>query len=283
VGWNGSNSGSSAVVKDGGRKPSAKAAPSFKKGIIAGLIVVVGAGIAAFIIGRGRSPSAPQANKAPKSTQIAEVTPQIVTQKVEEVVKPEPSKETPQQKAKRERSAKLKAMTPEQRLNYLYEEAKRMPIDLSASTNQAFRTGTEQAMSWIFTTRLGDPPPPLPVFSMRDDAHMAEIILASNPALETDSEKVKDAKFMVEQAKKELIEYIKQGGNVDEFMDYYRGQLILANQRWKDSQKEVMRVLREEPDIAADYVREVNKGLAEKGIKPVMVPTKYKESLGIED
>jgi len=88
MGWNGSNDGSSKV---GASVPLArKAAPSFKKGIIAGLIVIIGAGIAAFIIGRGGSPSRPQEAKKSATKQIAEVTPQIVTQKVEEVLTPPP-------------------------------------------------------------------------------------------------------------------------------------------------------------------------------------------------
>ena len=168
-------------------------------------------------------------------------------------------------------------------MQYLFEEAAKKPIDLTPSTNRIFKTGTEQVMSWIFTTELGAMPPPLPRIPIRDEAHMAEILMAKNPILEGDSEKAKEAKQMVELAKKELIKFIKEGGSVDEFFEYYRGELVQAHNEWKESQKSVLQVVREEPDLAADYIREVNDRLSAKGIRPVKLPPKLKEQLGIAD
>ena len=126
-------------------------------------------------------------------------------------------------------------------------------------------------------------PPPLPRISIRDEAHMAEILTAKNPAFETDSERAKEAKAMVELAKKELVKFIEEGGSVGEFFEFYRGELVQAHNEWQASQKSVMKVIREEPELAAEYIKEVNSRLGEKGIRPVRIPPKLKEQLGIED
>lgn len=281
MGWN----GSSAAVNTAASKPKKAAkkivagdsSPAFK-GIVTLLVVVVIAGLAYFCL-TNEEVKAKVKDKLPKKQKIAEVQPEIAEpQEVEEV-----HVETPEEIAKRERREKLRKMSPDERLNFLFEEAKAKPIDFNnVSTNRPFATGTEQVMSWIFTTTLGNMPPPLPRISIRDEAHLAEILMADNPALEGDSEKVKNAKEMVELAKKEAIEFVKQGGDVTEFLEYYRGELVQAHNEWQESQKSVMQVIREEPDIAAEYIEEVNAKLAEKGIKPVNIPPKFREQLGLD-
>ena len=155
------------------------------------------------------------------------------------------------------------------------------PIDLTPTTNRPFRTGIELSMARIFTTELGDPPPP--DFSMlvpiQDEAHLAEIILAGNPAIEGDSEAVKDAKKTVEAAKEELRKYIKEGGDASSFMQYYYGLLVQANQERQLAHKEVMNLIKTDPDIAEEFYYKVNERLAGKGIKPVHISSKLKERL----
>lgn len=271
--WNGSTNAGGASIP--ATRKTAKKSPSLVRGLVAGGAIVL-MGIIALYLVTGEKAD-PAANKK-ISTKIDEVKPDLV----ENVVKPESEKKKvdPDKAA---RMAKLRAMKPAERLEFLFEEAKKRPIDFTASTNRPFATGTEQVMSWIFTTRLGNMPPPLPRISIRDEAHMAEILLADNPVIEGDSDKVKDAKEMVELAKKECIEFVKKGGDVTEFLEYYRGELMQAHQEWQSSQKSVMQVIREEPEIAGDYIKEVNARLAEKGIKPVNVPPKFRQELGLDD
>lgn len=274
--WNGSGKeGTSAAPK----KPQQAREPlALGKGLIAGGIVVVIAVLAAIILlPRETQPKLKEA-PAEKTKAITEVKPAEVEPTPEPEVKPV-KKVDP---AKAARAAKLKAMTPEERLNFLFEEAKQKPIDFTTTTNRPFATGTEQVMSWIFNTRVGDMPPPLPRMSIRDEAHLAEILLADNPALEGDSERMKAAKEMVEIAKKEAIEFVKQGGDVQEFLEYYHGVLREAHQEWQASQKAVMQVIREDPEIAVEYIESVNSKLAEKGIKPVSIPPRFRQELGLE-
>ena len=255
-----------------------KGSLSKMRGVFAGLVVVVAAGVA-FLLLKPEEKKPVVKTEKPKAQVVKEVKPEH-PKPAPKVEKEERPKVDPEKAA---RIAKLKAMTPEERMEFLFEEAAKKPIDLTPSTNRVFKTGTEQVMSWIFTTELGAMPPPLPRISIRDEAHMAEILMAKNPAFETDSEKAKEAKAMVELAKKELIQFIKQGGSVDEFFEYYRGELVQAHNEWQASQKSVMKVIREEPELAAEYIKEVNSRLREKGIRPVRIPPKFKKELGLED
>lgn len=137
-------------------------------------------------------------------------------------------------------------------------------------------------MTWIFTTKPGDLPPPMPKISIHDELHMAEILIANNPIVEGDSESVKNAKEIVALAKKELRDYIKQGGEVEEFLEYYRGQLTQMHNEHVDAMKSVRQIINEDPDIAVEYLNQVNKRLEERGIKPVTLTRGQKARLGIE-
>lgn len=271
--WNGSNGASAPKQKP------VNGARAVSKGAIAGVIVVLGAAAALYFLMPASAPTPKASAPKEKSTAIAEVAPAEAGPAEVEVEEAPVKKIDPEKAA---RAAKLKAMSPEERLEFLFEEAKKKPIDFTTTTNRPFATGTEQVMSWIFTTRVGNMPPPMPKMSIRDEAHLAEILMADNPILEGDSENVQIAKEAVELAKKEAIEFVKQGGDVQEFLEYYRGVLVEAHQEWQASQKAVMQVIREEPELAADYIETVNKRLAEKGIKPVNIPPKFKEELGLE-
>lgn len=252
-------------------KPAAKS-PSMMKGVIVGAVAVV-VGVVCIFAFSGKSEK-PVEKGDKERGRIKEVTP-AAAPKAEEPV-------DPQEDAKRKRREMLKKMTPDQRADFLLAELKKKPIDLTPRTNQAFRTGTEQVMSWIFTSKLGDMPPPLPRLPVRDMLHMAEILIADNPELPTDSDKVKDAKQIVQEAKRELREYLKQGGEIEDFFSYYHNQLTQAHNEWRESNKAVIDACRNDPGIAQDFCKEVNKRLAEKGIKPVKLPVKLLEKQGIE-
>jgi len=273
--WNGSNNRSSTVGGDvsAPRKVGGDvSAPRFAKGIIAGLIVVIGAGLAAWWIGRPGT-SAPTTDKKPATKQIAEVTPQIVTQAVEEVAKPEPPKAKPKAKpAPKRNTPNLRdPKMSDERREALYEKTLAdMPI-VPESTNRVFRTGTEQVMGWIFTTDIGDRPPPLPQISDYDLVHMQEILNMENPVRDTDNERAADAKQTVDFAKKELKAYIEKGGDPEEFLQYYHDELQQAYQKRQDAQNQVMMLMKEDPDSALEYMDLVNKSLKEQGIKEVTI------------
>ena len=143
-----------------------------------------------------------------------------------------------------------------------------------------FSTGVEQVMGWIFTTELGDSPPPLPDLSAAERKRIVEILLAKNPVEEGDSEKSAEAKEMVSAAKRELMQYLKQGGDTDDFLAFYRNELVKAQEAREDAKRLVREMAREGDDeMTVQFLKEVNGKLAERGIKAVELPVKVRRRL----
>ena len=269
AGWN-RPSANQPATKKGGVK-----APSMMKGIIVGAVAVVVGVVCIFAFSNGEADSRPL-QKGRSSGRIKEVTPAPAPKAVEE-----PKEEKKVNTAKLELAKRLKAMTPEERVDFIFAEAAKRPIDLTPTTNQPFKTAIELQMARIFTTQLGNMPPPLMPIALKDEAHLAEILIANNPAIEGDSEKIKEAKEMVELAKKELKDYIKQGGEVRDFITYYYGKLDEAFREHRMAQTELLKSAKENPDIAQEYCDKINERLTEKGIKPVELPEKFKQRWNI--
>ena len=148
------------------------------------------------------------------------------------------------------------------------------------STNRIFKTGTEQVLSMIFSTELGSMPPPLPRLHPNEVQNMPVILAKVSEILESDDDLVKDKKDIVNFAKKELREFIKQGGNHEEFLSYYRGELLKAYRQRRDSQRALDQFC-DEPEAdaatAREFCRRINEKLAENGIRGVELPDEFKE------
>ena len=264
---------------------TAKAKPMKAKrngvsGVFIGIMVAAVAALTAFVWFFAVSNTEAQEEKKPekKAGVITEVTPSTPSALKEEE-KPVVDEETLE--CERHKAA-YKAMSPEERWEYVVERARNSPLREEPGTNRIFRTSTEQVMDWIFRCEVGDPPPLLPNLPLKEQLHLAEILISENPIYEDDSERAKEAKETVQLVKKEFREFIKEGGEPEDFLPYYHGQLVQAHEEWKTARKMVMDAVKEDPDIAADFISKVNERLAEKGIKKVTLPPKMLEHYGIE-
>ena len=256
--WNRSEPGAS--------QPTPKKKPSALHGVIAGAVVVAAA-VAVFFVMSGKDEK-PKAKVEKEAGRIKEVKPAAAPTNAVEVVKD----------AKQIRREKLAAMTGEERRKFLLDELAKKPINLKSKVNKPYRNGTEQIMAKIFMTKPGNMPPPLPRLPIRDELHMAEILISPLEVFEEDTQYVKEAKQAVETAKAELRKYIKEGGDVESFLDYYHKQLVQSHREWHDAQRAAMKLIKTDPDLAPAYVKQVNERLASRGIKPLHVPTAYTET-----
>ena len=256
-----------------------KASSGLWRGIVAALIVVGGA-IAVFLFLIREEPAAAPKTEETKKT-IKKVIPEKKVEKKKKTIDPKVDEEAQIRRRNAERRKMLKAMTPEERLDFLYKEAEQKPINLEPSSNRTFATGTEQVMGWIFNTTPGDMPPILPKIPIFEEAHLTEILFNKNEIKETDDERIAELKENVELAKKEMIKFIKEGGMPDEFLEYYRNILVDSHREFQSSQQEVFKMVREDPEGAAAYLEMVNKRLDEKGIKRVKIPAKMAEKYGV--
>lgn len=256
------------------RKAVKKAgAPSKGRGLLAAAIVVLVGGIVAWwMLDDGDSIDISERGAGRKKIRIEEVVPKAKTNKVEISKKPVVARQKTPPKT-----------TPEQRIAILEKRAKETPLDLKPVTNRVFKTGVEQQIALIFTTPLGNPPPFLARMSLREESHLTEILMNRVDPKENDPEKIKEAKEMVALAKEELRAYIKEGGDIETFLEYYHGKLQQAFQERSACQSSVMKVIREEPEIAADFIREINKKLDEKGIRRVTIAPIVAKRIGYVD
>ena len=178
------------------------------------------------------------------------VKPEKVRKKVE---KPKTVTEAMSNLGEREKpQIKLRELSPEEWLRI---------------TNRVFKTGTEQLMSIVFSTEVGDMPMPIPPISEEDRQNIVSILFSKNEIKESDSERVKDCKANVEHAKKEMIEYIKQGGDPDEFLQYYFKELKSAFELRNEAVSQISEVWEENPELAKQFLQKVNEKFTEEGIK----------------
>ena len=197
-----------------------------------------------------------------------------------EKVKSQPIKE----KNKNKTASIISGLSKAEKENLYFSELAKKKIDLSPRTNRIFRSGLEASIARIFMTVPGDPPPPpfTTVIPLRDEAHLEQILTSANPILESDTEQQKESKKMVELAKKELIKFINEGGNPEDFLNHYHSILRESFDLRRESAKSFMKVAREEPEIAQQYLNELNKNLSERGIKEIQLSDKQKERLGLQ-
>jgi hypothetical protein len=155
------------------------------------------------------------------------------------------------------------------------------PGVVGSSTNrprQVFTTGTEQVISWIANSRLGDPPPILPVLPIGENI---EKILDTEIALyDDDDAKTEMMKTNVAKMKQAMKEFVAGGGDPQEFLQFYQGELKDAFEEWRTSQAALIKKIREgDKAAAAAFLEERSKELEAKGIKPLAVPPFLRKNL----
>lgn len=250
---------------------ASRARPSFWRGVLAGLLTVA----LALVVWHFLAPAVEPIVKE-------SAAPQVKGKSVSPTVAPSAPKKTVAETKKPTRAEMLRAMSPAERLEFLFKEAEARPINLEPASNRLYATATEQVLDWVFTTRLGDVPPPLPNLPMFEEAHLAEILVNACRVKDTDDEVAKERKEIVDLAKKEMIKFVSDGGAPEEFLKFYHDELRQAHMEFQSAQREVFQVVREEPELAVDYLKRVNEQLTEKGIKPVRIPPKMAERFGID-
>lgn len=271
VGWNGSGQRGGSTPT----QPKAKAKkPSPVRGLVAGFVVVALAFVAYFAFFSGSEK--PQTEKPSRdSGRIKEV------------------------KSVKVKSAGLtdREGLAEKRPRFTYKgveiptEGKddnkdaKPPIEVVeiGSSNRTFKSGLEQVLCNLFSIEVGDMPPPLPMIPDSELDEVPVILATICQESETDDELKKYRKQVVNLAKKELRNYLKEGGDFDEFLQHYHNEMNKAFFEQKKCQRQVEDVCaNEDPEVAVAYYKKVNEDLLAKGIKPVELPDDFAEKHGIK-
>lgn len=144
------------------------------------------------------------------------------------------------------------------------------PEEWDRLTNRTFKTGTEQLMSWVFSVTPGDMPMPIPPIGEEDRKNLAAILISKNPISEKDDEKTAFCKEQVDFAKKEMAKYIGEGGDPDDFLQYYFQELKLAFDKRNDAINQLQETHEEDPELAEQLREAINKKFEEEGIKKII-------------
>lgn len=147
-----------------------------------------------------------------------------------------------------------------------------------------YKSATEQAISRIFTTKVGNPPPMIPNISKIDSKNLPAILERMSQPEELDGTRAAAIKETLNLAKSELKKYIDNGGDVDSFLDYYQGELASAYAMRQEAQKtfkEMLNNASSSEELRLYYDR-INKALTDRGIKPINAGPRVLEAMGYE-
>lgn len=238
-----------------------KKAPSRARGALAGVVVVAVLGVAAYFIFCSDGGRSVDDGAGRDRGKIKEVKPAKVRSAESEV-----------------RSArKEKPKTVEEIVASLDDKPKPTikvrqlsPEEWDRLTNRTFKTGTEQLMSWVFSVQPGDMPIPIPSIGEEDRKNLAAILISKNPISEKDDERTAFCKEQVDFAKKEMAKYIGDGGDPDDFLQYYFQELKLAFDKRNDAISQLQETNEDDPELAEQLREEINKKFEEEGIKKII-------------
>lgn len=170
------------------------------------------------------------------------------------------------------------------------KRAQANPETMFLMTNRVGRvnspnTGVEQLMDWIFncTPGLMPPPPPNDIPGCEIE-NIVGIIMSKEVVEEGDSDERIARKEMVQLAKDELKDYLKNGGDVQKFFDYYYEVLNRAYARRQDAMELISNACREEePEIARELYRKTNELLGKDNIQKIDISIEDRVRIGLTE
>jgi len=276
--WNKSDDGDAVgSLPRSSRHAGSKALPrGVMHGLMAGLIVAVGAGMVLWWFTRETSRTIEkEANNARlipvanQNMQTATNRPDIGKSKIDSKTN---DVEQVAEKTPEEIEREARAKDP------LYD---RHHI---VAAKPLLKDSVEQLMYSVFSVELGDMPPMLPTIPEFDEKRFAKIAGELTTTEKDDEEEVVLAKGIVNQVKQELAKYLAEGGTVNSFLAHYVNELDSAfKERQMTTQMMLKAMKTEEPAVAKEIYKKYSERLADKGIKPIVLTKKQKEYLGISE
>lgn len=237
------------------RKVAKNSASSKGRGLVAAAIVVLVAGIAAWWMWPGREQVVEE--KVPAKRTNNGNKQKSTVYKKENIIKGNKEDRSVANAFENIREFSVRtAITPA-----------KVVVNQSKYTNLVFKTGTEQILSWIFAIQPGQMPLPLPDIEEAERDNLIGILLSRKEVKENDDELSAEIKIVVQEAKEEMLKYIKNGGDPDEFLKYYHNELTRMFNYRNVATDEYQKLMKDDPVLAENFRCAINKKFAEEGIK----------------
>lgn len=286
--WNGSD-GAANIPRNGVRQRMAGAesasrstlpskGKSIFRGICAALTVIIGAGLAWWLLSRSTNVGSEIDDIVKMRAQQATPSPKLSHAKDADKPAAPPKAESSVAMTRESEMTPEEIEAEERRKDPLYDRhhiVAKMPI---------VKEPIEQLMLTVFETELGDMPPMLPAIPAFDEARFNKLVNLQTLPEEGDSKEALLSKELVNQVKAELAKYLKEGGTTSGFLAYYVNELDSAfreRETCKEMQMKSMKT--EDPEVAREMYFKINERLTAKGIKPLTLTKRQKAHLGIEE
>lgn len=149
------------------------------------------------------------------------------------------------------------------------KKSNKPPFKLPEVPKRTFSTGLEQQISWIINSKPGDMPP---LFIPLDDEDMKDlpaILISKSEIKEGDSEALAECKKSVDFAKKEMVKFIKEGGDPNEFLRYYHNELHRCYEWREEAIRQASEIYDKEPALCKDFIKKINEKFEAEGIMPI--------------
>ena len=272
--WNGS---------DGAAKPQKverKTRPSAWRGLLAALIVVVGAaGVCLYFFDMGKGDVGAESKKVSGSKRIAEVSPALPNALPDESDIALPVAANPNKRYE----DGVEVVAENVRTNSSGAVIEKLTLADGRKISKVhppkplFENTADQVIALAVSTKPGESMPPLPDIS-NIDKEFADSLLAPIQINDDDPDDIKEIKAKVLEVKAYLIEEIKNGGSVVEaLMAHQKEMETMADSRLMAIQE--MQKLREEDgdEAAREFAEKVNESFKVRGIPEIPVPGKKAE------
>lgn len=143
------------------------------------------------------------------------------------------------------------------------------PLNLPPVPKRTFSTGVEQVMSWIFNAKPGGMPPILPPMSDEELKELPSILVSKCEIGKDDSEALANCKETVNFAKKEMMKYIREGGDPQEFLRYYHNELRRCFEWREEAIRQAEEVWNEDHSLGKDFIKRINEKFSSEGIMEI--------------
>lgn len=263
---------------------NSKPAQTSKGGVrvlLVGLAVVALGGIAAWCLLSDSGSHKATRTAQQKNGLIKEVKPAAAPTNRVEVVQPKPK--DPHEGMRQASNGVWHPTNRPYRAGSKYTHAVRTNMaSRIRAKNSLHKNAVEQVLLQIFTCEVGDMPWALPAALPEEEMkRLTEILISKNEIKDTDSETAVYGKEVLAAAKKEMMQFIKDGGEPEDFIVHYHDELEKAFYAREDAREYVKEMLdnKEDPKIIEALIEKTNEKFAAKGIKPIEVPAELNNLL----
>ena len=242
--------------------------PRLRRGLLAGVIVVLGAGLAAWLLTNGEAASSPLQKK--DRGLIREVAPATVPKKQSDSTS---TQTVPVKPAKTAVPQEVVKSVETNASGFIVEnviQANGRPLIRVKEPPSIWESETDRVIASFVSLREGQQIPPFPPFDANDEAKFLASLEKPIKILETDSEEIKVKKLLVSEAREAIKERMDAGESFRSILEDHRSLFNENGNIRAKAANELLEIKRSgDAEGARRYEIMINAALSQMGISPI--------------